>query len=113
MDTRIEWLLNMDEYLSSFYEPNKYPMNITHIKGLPITTYQAIRHNVATRIQLYWLSKNKTYNHRAISTLAVESFFSDLASLATNNSGIPFSADIPHYLAKVTQMNSIKHDPTK
>ena len=113
MDTRIEWSLNMDEYLSSFYEPNKYPMNITHIKGLPITTYQTLQHNVATRIQLYWLSRKKTYNQRAISTLAVESFFSDLASLATNNSGIPFSADIPHYLAKVIQMNSIKHDPIK
>ena len=103
----------MDSYLGKFYNPKQYPSNCKHIKGLPTTTYQAIRHNVCTRIQLYWISNKKTYNQRAVSTLAVESFFSDLSTLANNNSGITLSTDIPKYIGKVTQMNNLKHDPTK
>ena len=61
VNDQIEWLLDMDKYLSYFYEPKKYPMNSKHIRGLPSSTYQAIHHNVCTQIQLYWLSTKHTY----------------------------------------------------
>ena len=113
VETRLEYLLDMDKYLSEQYIPKSYPMNLTHVNGLSCTTYQSVRYNICTRIQLYSLSKKRTYNHRAMSTLAVESFFSDLSSLASNTSGVPLSAHIPGYLSKVTTINTIKHDPTK
>ena len=97
VETRLEYLLNMDKYLSEQYIPKCYLMNLTHVNGLPYTTYQSVRHNICTRIQIYSLIKNKTYNHRAVSTLAVESFFSDLSSLVSNTSGILLSAHIPGY----------------
>ena len=113
VETRLEYMLDMDTYLSEHYACKNYPMNLTHVDGLPSTTYQALRHNICTRIQLYSLSNTRTYNQRAVSTLAVESFFSDLTALSSNTSGVPLSAHIPGYLAKVTKFNTIKHDPTK
>ena len=96
-----------------FYQPRTYPMSCTHIQGLPCTTFQASLQNVSMHIILYHLTPKKTYNHHALSTLSVESFFSDLSAMANSNTGIPLTANIPRYLAKVTQLNSIKHDPTK
>ena len=113
VETRIEYLIDIHNYFLDFYEPRTYPMSCTHIRGLPTTTYQAIMQNVSMHIILYHLSSTKTYNHHAFSTLSVESFFSDLSAMATSNSGIPLIANIPRYLAKVTQLNSIKHDPSK
>ena len=113
VEKRIEYLIDINKYFMQFYPVMRYPMSCSHIRGLPSTTFQAILHNSSLRITLYHLSKQKTYNQRAVSTLSVESFFSDLSALARSNSGIPLTANIPRYLAKVTQMNNIKHDPTK
>ena len=113
VETRIEHLIDIHNYFMGFYQPRTYPMSCTHIQGLPSTTFQAILQNVSMRIILYHLTPKKTYNHRALSTLSVESFFSDLSAMANSNTGIPLTDNIPRYLAKVTQLNSIKHDPTK
>ena len=113
VEKRIEYLIDIHNYFMEFYEPKTYPMSCTHVRGLPSTMFQSILQNVSLRIILYHLSSSHTYNQRAVSTLSVESFFSDLSSMAKSNSGIPLTANIPRYLAKVTQMNSIKHDPTK
>ena len=102
----------MHNYMMSFYDPSSFPMRTTHVAGLPSTTFQAILQNISTRIQLYHLLENKTYNHRAISTLAVESMFSTLATLCPNSCGIPLSAKIPRYIAKVTQFNAIQCNQT-
>ena len=113
VEKRIEYLIDIHNYFMEFYEPKTYPMSCSHVKGLPTTTFQSILQNVSLRIILNLLSRNKTYNQRAVSTLSVESFFSDLSAMARSNSGIPLTADIPQYLAKVTQINTIKHDLSK
>ena len=91
---RIKYLVSMNNYMLSFYDTSYFPMNTTHVKGLPSTTFQAILHNISTRIQLYNLSAKKSYNHRAISTLSVESMFSSLSTLCQNSSGIPLAVKI-------------------
>ena len=88
-------------------------MNTTHVHGLPSTTFQSILQNISTRIQLYELSAKRTYNHRAISTLAVESMFSSLSMLTSNNSGIPLATNIPRYISKLTQFANIQQNPNK
>ena len=62
---RIKYLIEMNNYMLSFYDSSHFPMNTTHAKGLPSTTFQAILQNISMRIQLYTLSAKKTYNHRA------------------------------------------------
>ena len=59
------------------------------------------------------LSQNNTYNQRSVSTLALESFFSDLSQVTHTTSGIPMAANVPRYLARMSQLNKIKDDPTK
>ena len=60
---RIEYLVAMNNYMLTFYDPELFPMNTTHVSGLPSTTFQAVIHNISTRIQLYELSEKRTYNH--------------------------------------------------
>ena len=110
---RIKYLIEMNNYMLSFYDSSHFPINTTHVKGLLSTTFQAILQNISTRIQLYTLSAEKTYNQRAISTLAVESMFSSLSTLCQNSSGIPLAAKIPQYISKMMQFTTIQQNPNK
>ena len=69
--------------------------------------------NISTRIHLYHLSKVHTYNHQSVSTLAVESLFSNLSSLAANTNGVPLAVNIPKHISKMTLLNADKNDPSK
>ena len=91
---RIRHLVDMHNYLMGFYDAEKFPMNTSYVCNVPSTTFQSIMQNISTRIHLYHLSKFHTYNHRSVSTLAVESLFSDLSTLAANTSGVPLAANI-------------------
>ena len=72
---RLTKLRDMYHYMLSLYCLSDYPPEYTHIKGIPIRTYEALMHTISTRFLLYGLSIRHKYNTRAISTLAVESFF--------------------------------------
>ena len=37
---RIKYLIQMNNYMLSFYDSSYFPMNTTHVKGLPSTTFQ-------------------------------------------------------------------------
>ena len=39
---RIKYLIEMNNYMLSFNDSSHFPMNTTHVKGLPSTTFQAI-----------------------------------------------------------------------
>ena len=91
----LKHFIEMHNYMISFYKPKEFPMNMTHVCSLPSITFQAILHNISTRIQLYSLSRTNTYNQRAISTLAVETIFSVLTTLSQMTSGIPLAVKIP------------------
>ena len=110
---RIRHLVDMHNYLMGFYDAEKFPMNTSYVCNVPSTTFQSIMQNISTRIHLYDLSKFHTYNHRSVSTLAVESLFSDLSTLAANTSGVPLAANIPKHIAKMTLLNAAKNNPVK
>ena len=110
---QIRYLLDMHNYLMKFYRPEYFPMNTSYIHSLPATTFQSIMQNISTRIHLYHLSKAKTYNHCSVSTLVVESLFSDLATLAANTNGVPMAANIPKHISRMTLLNLAKNDPSK
>ena len=113
LQKRLKYFVEINNYLFRFYDLQHFPVSLMHICGLPSTTFQGILQNISTRIQLYTLSQNNTYNQRSVSTLAVESFFSDLSQVAHTTSGIPMAANVPRYLARMSQLNKIKDDPKK
>ena len=58
----LKFFVEMNNYLFRFYDPQHFPVSLMHICGLPSTTFQGILQNISTRIQLYRLSQNNTYN---------------------------------------------------
>ena len=76
-------------------------------------TYEAILHCISTRFTLFNLSSSKSYNSRSISTLAVESFFSDLSKFEFGGLGDPKAVDISKLISYVMYLNTMKHDPNR
>ena len=111
VNDRLTHLYNMYEYLSSLMYLNHYPPVKTHICGIPIRTYEALMQSISTRFSLIHLSSTHSYNARAISTLAVESFFSDLNRFEFSGLGAPKSVDIPKLITHIVHVNTTKHDP--
>ena len=113
MDLKIRlWHLNNAyEYFLQHLSLNDYPPPTTHVGGIPIKMYEALLHSISTRFSLFQLSSNECYNSRAISTLAVESFFSDLSQFELGGLGAPKAVDIPKLISHVVYINTTKHDP--
>ena len=109
-DRIIKWN-DMYSFLISKCNLHDYPPPRTHIDGIPIKTFEALLHCISTRFSLYKLSSTNSYNTRAISTLAVESFFSDLARYEFSGLGTPKSVDIPKLISHVVHLNTTKHNP--
>ena len=114
-DHRVATLYEFYKFLTHDIKFHGYPSQFTshYYKGMPLHTYEAILQNVTTRIQLYSYTHNWTYNPHAISTLANESFFSDLKKLDKESTYYPKACNIPHLLGKVVTLNYFKHKPHK
>ena len=113
VEVRMKYLHDMYSFLLSRCDLYDYPPATTHISGIPIKTFEALLHSISTRFSLYQLSSTRSYNTRAISTLAVESFFSDLARYEFSGLGAPKSVDIPKLISHVVHINTTKHNPER
>ena len=80
---------------------------------MPIQTYEALLQNICMRIQLYSVAHNKTYNTRAISTLANESFFSDMVRMDKESHSYPKACNVAKIFGRVVTLNYYKHLPEK
>ena len=114
-DTWVTVLRNMFSFLTCGIDFNSFSFPLTgcHWKGMPIQTYEAILQNICTRIQLYSIAHNKTYNHHAISTLANESFFSDMVRMDKESRSYPKACNIAIIFGRVSTLNYYKHMPHK
>ena len=94
---------------------NSFPFPYTgrYWRGMPIQTYEALLQNICTRIQLYSIAHNKTYNTRAISILANESFFSDMVRMDKESHSYPKACNVPKIFGRVVTLNYYKHLPEK
>ena len=61
--------------------------------------------SISTRFTLFHLSSTHSYNARAISTLAVESFFSDLNRFEFSGLGAPKLVDILKLITHIVHVN--------
>ena len=113
IEDRLEKLQTMYEYMIGKCNLSDYPPPGSHIEGIPIKTYEALLHSISTRFSLFGLSSKQKYNTRSISTLAVESFFSDLTRYEFSGLGAPKAVDIPKLLSHVVHINTLKHNPDR
>ena len=114
-DTRVSMLYNMYRFLTKDIDFDRFPFPLTgrYWRGMPIQTYEAILQNVCTRIQLYRLAHNESYNSRAVSTLCNESFFSDMVRLDKESRAYPKACNVPKIFGRVVTLNYYKHKPEK
>ena len=76
-------------------------------------TFEAILQMISTRIQMYDYCTNGSYNARAVSTLANESFFADLVRLDKDGKGYPKACNVGKVIGRVVMLNYFKHKRNK
>ena len=107
--TRVKHLDEFSNFLAEQIEWEEMPPPFGYIKGMPVPTYEAIMQGITTRLQIFQLS-NMPINQRAISTIGIESFFSELTSMEFSGLGCPKAVDIPRLISHVAELNNIRHD---
>ena len=106
--TRMKQMMHFRDFLLPGVSFDHFPPLGSYIKGIPVVQFCGFVQNVETRLQMYMLSRKGTYNHRAIGTLAVESFFGDLTEM--DPTGCPKAVKIPRLMSHVTEINHFRHD---
>ena len=106
-------MINLHSLLLDKIELGKYSTCMTHVKGILIVTFEALLQTISTQIFLYSLADNEAYNQRAISSLAVESFSSDLSRAEFTPTGCPKACKIEKLISVVMEINTHKHNPHK
>ena len=64
---------------------------------------------ITTQLQIFTLT-NMPINQCSISTIGIESFFSELTSMEFSGLGCPKAVDIPRLISHVTELNAFCHD---
>ena len=74
-DERVEYWYDTHEFLTRGVDFKQFPSQLCgcYVKGMSVQTFEALLQICSTRIYLYALAVNETYNSRGISTLQSES----------------------------------------
>ena len=75
IDQRIEWLLEIRNYLLQYIKIGHFPPPGAYVAGMPIAQFEGILLNVDRRLQLYSMTCGP-YNQRAVTSLDSETLFS-------------------------------------
>ena len=106
---RLRHMENFFDFLRAKVDWIDFPPPSKFIQGMPVQTYESIMQGISTRMQIFSLSQTPV-NQRSISTLSVESFFSDLTNMEFSGLGCPKAVDIPRLISHVAELNHIRHD---
>ena len=109
-DDRVNNLWAFYAYLTKDIDFDKFPGFTQYVKGIPIITYAGILQNISVRLSLYTISKFHTYNHRSISSLICESFFSTMASKDPGKTGCSKAVDVPKIMSDMITIEEYKQD---
>ena len=114
-DERVQHFFAMQEFLTKEVNFNSVPFQFPgrYIRGMTWQTYETILQMISTRIQLYSYSRDKTYNARAVSMLANESFFADLVRYDKESHGYPKGSIVLCVFGHVVLINYFKHKHDK
>ena len=111
-DERVRRLTEMQKFLTKDVDFDHFAgQHFEKVKSIPYKTYEAILGNVATRIQMYSELRDKTYNARSLSTLALENFFSTLSQKSEND--CPKAVEVPGKMAELMDLNIAAHMSTE
>ena len=114
-DTHVQYLTDMYSFLVQGINFNSVPFQFPdrYIRGMMWQTFKALLQSISTHIQLYYMSQNFTYNARAVSTLANESFFSNLVHYDKESHGYPKGVNVCKVLGCVVLINFSNTNATR
>ena len=110
--TQMKHLHEFSTFLAGLIQWTEMPPPINYIKGMPVPTYESLMQGISTHLQIYVLS-TMPINQRSISTVGIESFFSDITHMEFSGLGCLKTVDIPHLITHVMELNTIRHDPNR
>ena len=114
-ETRLQYLFEIHRFLTAGIDFDKFPGKCSerYVRGMPVQMFEAILQCISTCIFLYKFSIENNNNTRSVSTLANESFFSDLTHMDWNGCYYPKACNIESIMGRVVTLNYFKHKPEK
>ncbi|CAC5369864.1 unnamed protein product [Mytilus coruscus] len=108
LDERLFYMMNIRSFLLRFLKAGHFPPH-----GASIAQFEGILTNVDRRLQLYTMTKRKTYNQRAISSLDSETFFSGFQDYDQKETGVLRADDISTALGAAVFLYKQRLDPKR
>lgn len=102
----------MKDFLLKNVDLGDFPPYGMYINGFTRVSFEGFLQKIDTNIQLYALTRSRTYNQRSISSLANETFFGELSEMDTTRLGYPKAVNIPRLMSTVTEILHYRCDPT-
>ncbi|MEW8548750.1 MAG: YqaJ viral recombinase family protein [Candidatus Thiodiazotropha sp.] len=110
---RCQRRLELLNWLLAGYDIGKFPPPTRYVKGIPITTYEALVVHLERKIQLFSFVPESMYNVRATGTQEVEQFFSSFREMDPSGTGTVKPEIIPGMLASASEIDNFRLNPNK
>ena len=112
---RVKYWYDTHEFFTRGVDFKQFPSPLCglYVKGMPIQTFEALLQICSTHTYLYALAVDETYNCRGVSTLQLESYFSDVKRMDKDAKGYPKGPKIHKLIGKSATVNAYKHKATK
>ncbi|CAC5368651.1 unnamed protein product [Mytilus coruscus] len=108
---RMKRRINLKSFLLEGVDFGRYPMYGMYVKGFPKVQFEGFLQRIDTSLQLYSVVKNGSFNQRAISSLANETFFGELSEMEPTKLGCPKAVNIPRLMSTVTELHHFRSNP--
>ncbi|CAC5400819.1 unnamed protein product [Mytilus coruscus] len=108
---RMKRRINLKSFLLEGVDFGRYLMYRMYVKGFPKVQFEGFLQRIDTSLQLYSVVKNGSFNQRAISSLANETFFSELSEMEPTKLGCPKAVNIPRLMSTVTELHHFRSNP--
>lgn len=104
--------LNMRQFLLRDVDFGVFPILGMYINGFTRSSFEGFLQKIDTNIQLHYVIKSGSYNQRSVSSLANETFFSELSDMDTTRLGCPKAVNIPRLMSHVQEIQHYRCDPS-
>ena len=89
------------------------PCNLCVVLGISKGSFEGLICSIDTHTQLYAVTRNGTYNQRAVSSLACETVFGEITSMDPSGKGCPKAGDIGRIIGNLAFLAETRLDPNR
>lgn len=108
--TRITMRYALRQRLLSFINFGHFPPQLMYVNGWPSQLWEALLANIDSKIILYALCHNHTYNVRAFSSMMGETFFAELTMYGRRGQGTVTTGEFGQYMKSTCEALNMRLD---